>query len=135
MADKIKPGINFTILCDDIRQEMGGKISLMGLFENIYASQFPAFHPRIAIFTEWIEGRGEFDVMMRISSPDKKTVLRETVSKINMTNPGVRHRDISVHLNLEFSGPGVYWIENYLDGEMINSIPMNIVHVKEQNVH
>ncbi len=135
MTDKIKPDINFTIVCDDVRQEMGGKISLMGLFENIYAAQFPAFHPRIAVCTEWIDGQGEFEVMMRIFSSDKKTVLRETVSKMNMLNPGMRHRDISVHLNLEFNLPGTYWIENYLDGEMINSIPLNIVHVKDQNIH
>jgi hypothetical protein len=135
MADKMKPDINFTIVCDDVRQEMGGKISLMGLFENIYAGQFPAFHPRIAVCTEWIEGQGEFEVMMRISAPDKKTVLRETVSKMNMTNPGMRHRDISVHLNLELKAPGTYWVENYLDGEMINSIPLNVVQVKEQNIH
>ena len=135
MTDKMKPDINFTIVCDDVRQEMGGKISLMGLFENIYAGKFPAFHPRIAVCTEWVEGQGEFEVMMRISAPDKKTVLRETVSKMNMTNPGMRHRDISVHLNLELNAPGTYWIENYLDGEMINSIPLNIVHVKDQNIH
>ena len=38
MTDPIKPSLNFTIICDDVRQEMGGKLSLMGLFENIYAS-------------------------------------------------------------------------------------------------
>ncbi|TAN39547.1 MAG: hypothetical protein EPN25_11180 [Nitrospirae bacterium] len=135
MPETMRPNISTLIVCDDIRQEMGGKISLMGLFESIYATQFPAFHPRLAVFTEWVEGQGEFELKMQISSPDKKTVLRETRSKISMPNPGMRHRDISVHLNLEFRAPGTYWIEHYLDGEMINSIPLEIVHVREQDIH
>ncbi len=135
MSDKMKPSVHFTIVCDDIRQELGGKISVMGIFENIYATNFPAFHPRMAVMTEWTEGKGEFEVMMRLSSPDKKTVLRETVSRLSLNNPSLRHRDISVHLNLEFKTPGAYWIEHYLDGEMVHSMPLSIVHVKEQNLH
>jgi len=135
MTESLKPSVHFSIVCDDIRQELGGKVSLMGLFENIYAAQFPAFHPRMAIITEWTEGKGEFEVMMRISSPDKKTVLRETVSKMGLGNPSIRHRDVSVHLNIEFRTPGTYWIEHYLDGEMVYSMPLNIVQVKEQNIH
>jgi hypothetical protein len=135
MSDTTKPAINFTIICDDIRQEEGGKISLMGLFENIYATRFPAVHPRLAILTEWGEGKGEFEIKTKILSPDRKIVLRETASQIKLSGANIKHRDISVHLNLEFKTPGVYWIENYLDGEMINSVPLNIVHVKEGSVH
>ena len=135
MTDKTKPSLNFTILCDDVRQEMGGKLSLMGLFENIYATKFPAMHPRLAVISEWAEGRGEFDVMMRLLSQDRKTVLRETSSKIKLNGVGFRHRDVSVHLNIEFKTPGTYWIENYLDNELVNSIPMKVVQVKEQPTH
>ncbi|MDA8083534.1 MAG: hypothetical protein M0024_07750 [Nitrospiraceae bacterium] len=135
MPERLHPTVHFTIVCDDIRQEMGGKISLMGIFENIYASHFPAFHPRLAVITEWTEGQGEFEVMMRLSSPDKKTVLREMVTRISLNNPGVRHRDIAVHLNLEFKTAGTYWIEHYLDGELVNSIPLNVLQVKEKSVH
>lgn len=135
MSDRLSPSVHFTIVCDDIRQELGGKVSLMGIFENIYATQFPAFHPRMAVITEWTEGKGEFEVTMRLSSPDKKNVLRETVSRLSLSNPSVRHREISVHLNLEFLVPGTYWIEHFLDGEMVHSMPLNIVQVKEQNLH
>ena len=135
MTDMIKPSLNFTILCDDVRQEIGGKLSLMGLFENIYATKFPAMHPRLAVITEWAEGKGEFDVTMRILSPDRKTVLRETSSKVTLNGVGFRHRDVSVHLNVEFKAPGTYWVENFLNNELINSIPVKVVQVKEQPVH
>jgi hypothetical protein len=135
MTDTIKPSLNFTIICDDVRQEIGGKISLMGLFENIYATKFPAIHPRLAIMTEWSEGKGEFAVKTRLLSPDRKTVVRETVSRIKLNDANFRHRDVSLHLNIDFKVPGTYWIENYLDEELINSLPLKVVQVKEQPVH
>ena len=135
MTDRIRPSLNFTIICDDVRQEAGGKISLMGLFENIYATKFPAIHPRLAIMTEWSEGKGEFAVKTRLLSPDRKTVVRETVSRIKLNDANFRHRDVSLHLNIDFKVPGTYWIENYLDEELINSLPLKVVQVKEQPVH
>jgi hypothetical protein len=135
MTDRIKPSLSFTILCDDVRQEAGGKISIMGLFENIYATKFPAVHPRIAIVNEWVDGKGDFDLKLKILSPDRKVVVRETSSRIKLNDVHYRHRDISIHLNIELKVPGNYWIESFLDGELINSIPLKVSHVKERPGH
>jgi len=135
MADTMKPSLSFTIVCDDVRQEEGGKISLMGLFENIYALEFPVLQPRIAFMTEWDNGRGEFEMMTRLMSPDRKTTLRETVSRITMNETYHRHRDVTVHINIEFPTPGRYWIEHYIDGELVSSMPLTVIHVKEQAFH
>jgi hypothetical protein len=135
MTDRIKPSPGFTIICDDVRQETGGKLSLMGLFENIYATKFPAIHPRLAVLTEWSGGQGEFMIRMRILAPDRKTVIRETSSKMVLNGIQYRHRDVSLHLNVELKAPGTYWVENFLDDEMMNSIPVNVVQVREQPVH
>jgi len=135
MGEKTKPSLNFTLLCDDVRQEMGGKVSLMGIFENVYAGSFPAVHPRLATVNEWADGLGEFEATLRILSPDRKTVLRETVTKLKLVNARFKHRDISIHLNLEFKEPGTYWIENYLDGILVNSVPLNVMLVKEKSFH
>jgi len=135
MGEKTKPSLNFTLLCDDVRQEMGGKISLMGIFENVYANSFPAVHPRLATVNEWADGFGEFESTLRILSPDRKTVLRETVTKLKLVNARFKHRDISIHLNVEFKEPGTYWIENYLDGMLVNSVPISVILVKEKSFH
>jgi hypothetical protein len=135
MTERIKPSLHFTIICDDVRQEMGGKISLMGLFENVYAAQFPAVHPRLAVVTEWGDGKGEFEIRMRLLSPDRKTILRETVSKMKLSSAQFRHRDVSVHPNIDLKAPGTYWIENLLDDKVVNSMPLKVVHIREQAVH
>ena len=136
MADKkIKPRLSYTLICDDVRQEMGGKFSLMGLFESIYAATFPAMHHRFAIVNEWIGGRGEFTIKIRLLTPDRGSVLSESESKLALFNETQRHRDISIRYNTTFKVPGTYWVEMLLDGEQTGLVPLPVQMVTEQKVH
>jgi hypothetical protein len=132
---KINPALSYTLLCDDVRQEVGGKFSLMGLFETIYANTFPAVHPRFAIVNEWTGGKGEFAVKIRLLAPDKEQVLSESEAKINLFNETQRHRDISIRFNTTFKAPGTYWIETLLDNEQISITSLAVQLVSQQTVH
>ncbi len=132
---KIKPRLSYLLLCDDVRQELGGKFSLMGLFENIYANSFPAVHPRFAIVSEWTSGKGEFSVKIRLLSPNKQEVLSESESKISLYSETQRHRDISIRFNTTFSVQGTYWIETLLDGERVSLVGLPLQTVSDKNVH
>jgi hypothetical protein len=134
---KIKPKLNYTILCDDVRQELGGKFSLMGLFESIYANSFPAVHPRLAIVNEWTGGKGDFKLTIRLLASNKKEVLSESESTMSLYSEGQRHRDIAVRFNTTFSSPGTYWIEMLLDGEQaaLIPLPLQLLTPKNVNVH
>src|SRR5512139_3349968 len=101
--NKTKPRLSYTLLCDDVRQELGGKFSLMGLFESIYANAFPATHPRFAIVNELTGGKGEFTIKIKLLSPNKEEVLSESETKISLFSETQRHRDISVRFNTKFS--------------------------------
>ena len=132
---KIKPKLSYTILCDDVRQELGGKFSLMGLFENIYANAFPAVHPRFAIVNEWTGGKGDFRIRVRLLGSNRKDVLSESESVLSLYSETQRHRDISVRFNTTFSVPGTYWIEMLIDGEQIALVPLQVQQVNQQMVH
>ena len=134
-VNKTRPALVHTILCDDVRQEAGGKFSLMGLFETISAGTFPALHPRFAIMNEWSGGRGEFLAKIRLLAPDKKTVLSESEAKIALFNETQRHRDISIRFNTAFPAPGTYWLEMLLDGEQAGLVPLPVQQVSPQTVH
>jgi hypothetical protein len=132
---KIKPRLSYTLVCDDVRQEMGGKFSLMGLFESIVSSSFPALHHRFAIVNEWTGGKGEFISRIRLLAPDREQVLSESEASISLFNESQRHRDISVRFNTSFKVPGTYWIETLLDDEQINFTPLVLHFVGDKNVH
>ncbi len=132
---KTKPALTYTILCDDVRQELGGKFSLMGLFESIYANTFPAVHPRFAIVNEWTGGKGEFTLKIRLLSPDRREVLSESEAKISLFSENQKHRDISIRFNTTFKTQGTYWIETLLDNEQVGLIPLSVQMVSQQKVH
>ena len=134
-ANNVKPVLVHTILCDDIRQEMGGKFSLMGLFETISAGTFPAVHPRFAIMNEWSGGRGEFTARIRLLAPDRKTVISESEAKLALFNEAQHHRDISLRFNTTFPAPGTYWFEMLLDNEQIALVPLPVQQINQQTVH
>jgi hypothetical protein len=129
---KVKPVLSYTLLCDDVRQELGGKFSLMGLFESIYSGSFPAVHPRFAIVNEWTGGKGEFLARIRLLGPDKAQVLSESESKLVLYSETQRHRDIAVRFNTTFPAPGTYWVEILLDNERISLVPLSVQQAGQQ---
>ena len=41
--------LEYTLLCDDVRIEMGNKISLMGIFQNIMVEKLPVSLIKFAV--------------------------------------------------------------------------------------
>jgi hypothetical protein len=132
---KVTPALAVTILCDDVRQEVGGKISLMGLFETISAHSFPMMHPRFAIMNEWTGGRGEFTSVIRLLAPDQRSVLSQTETHFTLFQENQRHREVSFRLNTAFTSPGTYWVEVLIDGSRAAFVPLPVQQVHQQTVH
>lgn len=49
-----------TIYCDDIRQEVGGKLSLMGVYNTVmYVQQFPVSLPKFWVVATFVASKDE----------------------------------------------------------------------------
>ena len=64
----------YTLLCDDVRIEMGNKISLMGIFQNIMVERLPVSLIKFAVINHW-RGEGNHQTEVRILSPDKSNLV------------------------------------------------------------
>src|SRR5436190_23063950 len=64
----------YTLLCDDVRIEMGNKISLMGIFQNIMVEKLPVSLIKFAAINHW-RGEGNHSTEVRIMSPDKMNLV------------------------------------------------------------
>lgn len=79
------PAHVFTLLCDDIRQEMGGKTSLMGLYDaHVVVPQLPFTLPKLCFFTRFknLEGNWIFSFGIKSPSGDSKRIIEG--SEVNM---------------------------------------------------
>ena len=64
----------YTLMCDDVRIEMGNKISIMGIFQNIMVEKLPVSLIKFAVINHW-RGEGSHETEVRILSPDRSNLL------------------------------------------------------------
>src|SRR5260370_3032552 len=64
----------YTLFCDDVRLEVGNKLSYMGVFQNIVVPQLPVWLPKLAVVNHW-RGDGSHLSEVRILLPDRQQAL------------------------------------------------------------
>ena len=128
----IKPNLQFSVLCDDVRREDNGKFMLIGIFEAINAKNFPATHPALFVMNRWCKGEGSFTQKIRITnSKDKKMVFQTEDQPFTLEDIDRHHTLISKFNNLVFTDAGKYWLEVFLDKELVLNYPIILKEVKQ----
>lgn len=128
----IRPNLQFSVLCDDVRREENGKFMLIGLFEGITARTFPAIHPALFVANRWCKGQGSFLQKVRIvNSRDKGIIFQTNEQPFELQDIDGHHTLISKVNNLTFASPGKYWVEVLLDGELILNYPLILKESKD----
>ena len=121
----INPTMQFSILCDDIRREDNGKFMLIGIFEAINAVKFPAKHNTLFVANRWCKGEGSFTQKIRIiNANDKGLVFQTEGQPFQLTDIDKHHTIISKFNSLLFHSPGKYWVEVFLNNELILNYPI-----------
>jgi len=61
----------YVLFCEDIRQEIGGKVSLMGVLgSKLLTQQFPIGFPKLCLFIEWEDLVGKANIAVNILPPE-----------------------------------------------------------------
>lgn len=121
----IKPNLQFSVLCDDVRREDNGKFMLLGIFEAINAREFPARHHALFVANRWCKGEGSFTQKIRIiNSQDKSVVFQTEDQPFQLADIDTHHTIVSRFNNLLFSNPGKYWLEVFLNDELVLNYPI-----------
>ena len=122
---KIKPNLQFSVLCDDVRREDNGKFILIGTFEAINAKKFPATHATLFVVNRWCKGEGTFTQKIRIVNPKDNTPIFQTDEQVfELADIDRHHTLISRFNNIVFPVPGKYWVEILLDNELFLNYPI-----------
>ena len=134
----IKPNLQFSVVCDDVRREDNGKFMLLGIFEAINAREFPARHYTMFVANRWCKGEGSFTQKIRIiSAKDKAIVFQTEEQPFQLADIDTHHTIISKFNNLLFQDPGKYWVEVFLNNELILNYPIMLKQMEikkdEQN--
>ena len=114
----------YTLLCDDVRLEVGNKLSYMGVFQNIIVPQLPVWLPKLAVVNHW-RGNGAHLSEVRILMPDRQQALvvsqpaRFEISHGSADN-------ISFFVNVTFPVAGEYVVQTLVDSHLFEERLLNV---------
>jgi len=106
---------------------MGNKLSLMGLFENIFFQTFPSGLLKFAVVNHWV-GNGNFETHVKILAPDRKEVVVSAPSKFSIEVNGYAD-NVTFFTNVNFERTGAHIIQIYLDGSIAAERTLYVHHV------
>ncbi len=113
----------YTLLCDDVRLEMGNKISLMGVFQNIMVEKLPISLIKFAVVNHW-RGEGQHQTEVRIVSPDKvTTIVTSQPTNIELAQGGFSD-NVSFFVNIVFPTAGTYWVQTLANMVLLEEFPL-----------
>ena len=115
----------YTIFCDDVRLEVGNKLSLMGIFQNIMVQQLPVSLIKFAVVNHW-RGSGAHLSEVRILSPNKEQPVVVSQPTRFEIAPGGQADNISFFVNVVFPEPGEYWVQTLVDSTLFDEQPLNV---------
>jgi hypothetical protein len=126
--DPIAPDLQSVILCEDVRTEVGGAQTLVGVIGAVPAPQVPVGFFKLCLWTRWCGGIGRFHQDSRLLDPDDEVVAE---AGLDFHLPEIEGSATNVHFfgGVQIKQFGVHHVEIRLDGDMRMRFPVPVVRV------
>jgi hypothetical protein len=116
------------LLCDlTIREHGTGKMSLIGIFENISAARFPVVHRALTVYAKLADAEGEYAIRLELLRLDDSHMVAQGTLRAAFADrmtPG----ELTVNLeNLGFERPGRYEFRLYADDRFVASKSFTVI--------
>ena len=110
-------------MCDDVRIEMGNKISMMGIFQNIMVEKVPVSLIKFAVINHW-KGQGSHQTEVRILSPDKSNmIVTSQATNLELAAGGFTD-NVSFLVTVVFPESGTYWVQTIANSVVLDEFPL-----------
>jgi hypothetical protein len=130
--------VQIAALCDSAA-DYNGKLCILGAFDSIYVRQFPAVHPHCSIALRLVfnhDEEGRHQLRLALIDEDGRSLLPkiEPVIEVRLGKDGFfATTNLVFNLQgLKFDKAGQYSIDITLDQKIIARIPLQVIHVPEQ---
>src|SRR5678816_3810076 len=109
----------YTLFCDDVRLEVGNKLSYMGVFQNIVVQQLPVSLIKFAVVNHW-QGQGSYLSEVRILSPDRQQpIVVSQPTRFEIASGGFAD-NISFFVNVTFPKAGRYVVQTLIGSNLFH---------------
>lgn len=127
----ILPDLQATLLCEDVRAEISGQQTLVGVITAIPAPVMPVAFFKLCLWTRWCGGEGTFTQRSLILSSDDEKILAESRVEFTLNELDSHATNVHVFGGVKFEQFGVHQIEIHLDDELQLRFPLPVVRVAQ----
>jgi len=129
-TDVILPDLQSAVLCEDVRCEVNGMQTLVGVLSVIPAPALPVNCMRLCIWTRWCGGLGKFRQKSRVIGVDEQQVVAR--AEVEFLLKEIEGHATNVHYfgGVQFQQYGLHHVEIYLGDELRLRFPLPVVQVR-----
>jgi len=127
----IQPDLQGSFICEDVRQEMNGMHSLVGVLSAVPAPALPIRLLKLCLWTRWCSGAGKFRQVSKIVTPDDHGVVGESVVDFQLREMESHTTNVHYFTGIQFQEFGVHHVEIYLDDELVLRFPLPVLQIKQ----
>lgn len=127
--EQVIPDLQCALLCEDMRREVNGMQSLMGVLNVIPAPNLPVTYFRLCLWTRWCSGMGRFMQRARILAPDDGSVVVQADMEFALEDLETHTTNVNGFGNVQFQQFGVHHVEIYIDDRLMLRFPLPVVQV------
>ncbi len=127
--NNILPDIQFSFVCEDIRREVNGMFTAVGVLSVIPVPQLPVTIFKLFLINRWTSGVGQFLETVRVLGPDGTTVLRKSDVRFALKDAAQCATNVTFLGQLQLPSAGLYQIEVLVNDVRRLRYPLPVVHV------
>ncbi len=115
--DDRKIELVYSIFCDDVRLEVGNKLTLVGIFHAVFVPQMPVTLIKFAVLNHW-RGEGQYMSEVRILTPDRsRAIVASHPGTFEIPANGFAD-NVTIFANVNFPEQGNYIVQTLVDSSL-----------------
>jgi hypothetical protein len=126
--DTPHPVINAILICDlAIREEGTGKVSLIGIFEEIRAQRLPVQHPRLCLYAKLTDAEGTYKLRLELVRLEDMRAIGQGELEATLADRNKVGEIVFQFLGLVFEAAGRYDFRLSANGRYLGNKTLNVV--------
>jgi hypothetical protein len=128
-SSDVLPDIQASILCEDVRQEVNGVQTLVGVINVLPTHTLPIGLLKLCVWTRWCNGIGKFHQTSRIIGCEEVDIIAESHIDFELKELESYVTNVNLFTGVQFSHFGVHHVEILLDRELMLRYPLPVVRM------
>ena len=129
-ADSIIPDLQAAILCEDVRAEISGQQTLIGVIGAIPTPTLPIAFFKLCLWTRWCGGSGDFIQKCLIYDPEEDQAIAQAEVPFSLSDLNAHATNVHFFGGVQFQKYGTYHVEVLIDDQIQLRIPVPVLQME-----